>query len=257
MPTNVAPLRVVMNADGTGTIAEMNAQDIIALQNLVTSLRLLGGLTPTAGRIPIFTGDNAASVVALSANGAFFDCIPKIGGDGVIEIGSIIDFHMASNETVDFFMRLAVDANGFTRRGTNDGRVFRLYDHGSIVGGVGQTNRVPTGSIIESGGTATSRYIRYADGSQVCHGAINNGTSQTTDGSTAGFHKYVGMGQFAAAFSSVPRVSYGLLAAQSYYGLVGCDAPHSTTATASTYLWSPSNTFQGQASYIAVGRWFE
>lgn len=47
-----------------------------------------------------------------------------------------------------------------------DGRM--AFHRGNVVASVGQSAGVPTGGLIESGANANGRYVRYADGTQMC-----------------------------------------------------------------------------------------
>lgn len=42
-----------------------------------------------------------------------------------------------------------------------------------ILGTVSESSGVPTGSIIERGSNASGNYVRFADGTQICHGLVN------------------------------------------------------------------------------------
>lgn len=124
------------------------------------------------------------------------------------------------------------------------------------VGSVSQQNGTPTGAIIETGTNSNGTYTRFADGTQICHGLVGTGISQVTQNASVGYHQYVGMPTYPASFVTPPRVMLGLAQASYYYGAAMTDAPPSNTTTGSIYLWSPANSFRGQASYTAVGRWF-
>lgn len=44
-----------------------------------------------------------------------------------------------------------------------------IYNQGTVVGAVSQSGGVPTGAIIERGSNSNGTYIRWADGTQICH----------------------------------------------------------------------------------------
>lgn len=48
-------------------------------------------------------------------------------------------------------------------------RVDYTYGPGNLLGPVAQAGGVPTGAVIEEGSTADGHYIRFADGTQICH----------------------------------------------------------------------------------------
>jgi hypothetical protein len=54
---------------------------------------------------------------------------------------------------------------------TTTGRLMRAdygYGPGNLLGAVSQSGGTPTGAVIESGSNANGRYVRYADGTQIC-----------------------------------------------------------------------------------------
>ena len=67
-----------------------------------------------------------------------------------------------------------VTAGRLLKTGTG---VAQAYRTGNVVGPVGQAGGVPTGALIERGSNANGEFIRYADGTQICYGAISTLTS--------------------------------------------------------------------------------
>ena len=57
---------------------------------------------------------------------------PRVGGNGVMEIGKYIDFHNANNGTEDYSVRLCVDANNKNTvyLPNDDGRLYNTGNHG-------------------------------------------------------------------------------------------------------------------------------
>lgn len=55
--------------------------------------------------------NNTLSDSRISVPGKRFDCIPSIGGDGVMEVGKYIDFHLSSGETADYAFRITNTSN--------------------------------------------------------------------------------------------------------------------------------------------------
>ncbi|WP_158894648.1 MULTISPECIES: hypothetical protein [unclassified Pseudomonas] len=208
----------------------------------------------------VAVGDGAAlrALAGLNKGSSanWFDKVAYISGDGVLEIGNYLDFHAAGNENQDYYRRMVGGDLGFyiQRIGQNVTRA--MYDQGNILGAVGQVGGVPTGAIIETGTNANGRYIRWADGTQICIGTVGTQTQVSATAGTAGYHAYVGIGTFAAGFAGVPNLLFGVFQQASYYGMACADAGPSATQTGSVYIWSPSNGFKGQASYVAIGRWF-
>src|SRR5690606_15811578 len=59
----------------------------------------------------------------------------------------------------------------------------QAYRQGNILGTVSQSGGVPTGALIQTGSNANGSYVRYADGTQICWGAVT-GTVPAAPGAT-------------------------------------------------------------------------
>lgn len=144
-----------------------------------------------------------------------------------------------------------------------------VYDRGNILGTVTQASGVPTGAIIETGGTSASRYTRYADGTQICTGSVQltQSTASRLDG-VVNFGANMITNAFTVGMVLRPANNTGAvttIAANCAPGLRELNTPLAgsyasggfTTALysiqgapnfgTSDYVWS---------DYIAVGRWF-
>lgn len=195
--------------------------------------------------------------IPLTASGSRFAVVAATSGDGVTEIGKVLDFHNTNDETLDYFTRLwGSNTAGFYRQ-TNGGQSRMMFDQGNAVGTCAVSGGIPAGALIERGSNSTSNYTRFADGTQICWGVIG-AQQQVTDtaANSIGYHRYVGEGIFPAQFADTPIVVYGMQAQVAYYGMVTSDAPPQSTRTGSTYIWSPDRGFRGQATYYAIGRWY-
>lgn len=126
-----------------------------------------------------------------------------------------------------------------------------------VLGSVAQFNGQPTGAIIERGSNANGRYVRFADGTQICWGPTSQRVTSTTQAGSAGYHTGIGNLPYPATFvGDLPAYLPFTVSPQSYYGAAFYDQAGSLTSAPNTYIWSPSNVFSAAASYIAIGRWF-
>ena len=110
------------------------------------------------------------------------------------------------------------------------------------VGTVSESSGVPTGAIIESGSNANGDYIKYADGTMICHGIHDTGT-QTVDI------------DFPATFSSAPTGSYTLKSRSGIFPSTNYLILTNTQAMSVYFSSTPSNSYI-KIHYMAIGRWY-
>jgi hypothetical protein len=136
-----------------------------------------------------------------------------------------------------------------------DAQLTTHYKRSNILGTVSQTAGVPTGAIIEQGSNVNGRYVRWADGTQVC-------THQMA-GTTAG--DGVATWTLPASFSYTPRVFAGVnFSASTQTGQVRTVVTEPTGAsTAKFKVWVATDAaapnFAASAAstdLLAIGRWF-
>lgn len=145
---------------------------------------------------------------------------------------------------------------------TIDGKL--AYHRGNILGSVSQAAGVPTGAALERGSNANGRYLRLADGTQLCWYAYTS-DSVTTYGSGTFASPYSAPAvtwTFPAVFSVAPQV----LAQTDTGATIG--AARRLTATIGTVTTTACANvavarFSGDATastptvhLFAVGRWF-
>lgn len=181
--------------------------------------------------------DNPGSVTFLSIpSGSDKNPFGTIGGVGLnLQTGSSWGaqlFAAAGGTTLQIKARNRTSAGVW-------GPLFDLFHTGNILGTVSQSGGVPTGAIIEYGSNANGRYVRFADGTQICIHSRNGGSSWT----------------FPAVFSDTPYV-YATVAGLTSEGRMVGVAGTSTTST-SLYLWTAGGTAStAGANLLAVGRWY-
>jgi hypothetical protein len=132
----------------------------------------------------------------------------------------------------------------------------RMIDTGNLIGPVSQAAGLPTGAVIETGSNANGTYIRFADGTQICHYV-----SQTllTDSHTMnGFWASVTTTwTYPAAFAATPTV---LVSAQrdigTHFHWAGIASGGWSQTQAALYLMAGTSTATGEIHATTHGRWY-
>jgi hypothetical protein len=191
--------------------------------------------TPGRYYIPLATGTN----VPISGSNLFVD---------VTKNGSIIKQMAVQQGSALRVDRAFVGGSWLTWD--------RAYNQTSILGGVSQLNGQPTGAIIEQGSNANGTYIKYADGTMVCH-RTSTSPSVTSLSLAAPLFVTSSLGfTFPSAFvGSVPSVTP--FAASPGAAIVwGATEGSVSLTTYQMRITSTSSTTSAFAGYIAIGRWF-
>ena len=116
------------------------------------------------------------------------------------------------------------------------------FHRGNVLGSVAQSAGVPTGALIEQGSTAAGRFLRFADGAQICSHVL---TGATGAGVTWTYPR---------AFAAAPTVT-GTAQAVVLSGLVLDLAPSATAAVISAR--DTANARRADSLHLlAIGRWF-
>lgn len=146
------------------------------------------------------------------------------------------------------------------------GRLMRAdfgYSPGNLLGTVSEASGLPTGAVIESGSNANGQFVRFADGTQICHAQISMlGIGFTTAiGATGFFAAGEQTWTFPATFIASARVSATMQRSNStVLGMVSLR--NSPSATAASYLPAISqslpaaDTAARSVHLLAIGRWF-
>lgn len=182
-----------------------------------------GGSFVTAMRI-----DRATGVVALPA--------------GAVVTGTVTGTAVVQGAT-------DVTAGRLLTTGAGPGQAFR---RANILGAVSQSAGVPTGAVIEQGSTANGRYVRFADGTQICwHVLAALPAATTAEGSL--FVGAEAAWTFPVAFSAAPATSGSVASAGARW--LNLRAGGTTTALARVFS-AVSDAVALPAAVLAVGRWF-
>lgn len=128
-----------------------------------------------------------------------------------------------------------------------------IFHSRNSVGPVAQSAGVPTGALIESGVNSNGRYVRYADGTQICYHTISGNTTRNAYG-TAMYQSASETWNYPAAFSAAPIIS-GFSVDSGFVGLMS--SVGNTSSSAPLRAISPAASVTNMNLYaMAVGRWF-
>ena len=116
-------------ADVLLSTANQNFKKPKAIVKKTTSRGLNDNKTLTYGGYTVYHDGNSKGPVS---GNWFSGGFPRVGGNGVMEIGKYIDFHNANNGTEDYSVRLCVDANNKNTvyLPNDDGRLYNTGNHG-------------------------------------------------------------------------------------------------------------------------------
>lgn len=129
----------------------------------------------------------------------------------------------------------------------------KQYGQNTLLGTVTQSSGVPTGAVIEGGSNANGKYVRWADGTQICYMHTNTATIASVP---AGAYADIPI-TLPAAFLDINWQVDAMGIPQSswdYYGFLG---DYSRTATSTVLRFRNGATAQAfAAKWKAIGRWF-
>jgi len=148
------------------------------------------------------------------------------------------------------------------------GRLMRAdygYGPGNVLGPVAQSAGIPNGAVLEAGSNANGRYLRLADGTQICHTTLALGSITAAGaGSFASPYRSAETSwTFPIAFSETPVVTVRALPPAGATLLQRLCAAGAGDTTASSVVGvhvvrigsdSTANLFS--AALLAIGRWF-
>ena len=142
-----------------------------------------------------------------------------------------------------------VTAGRLLTTGAGEAQAFR---RGNVLGVVTQAGTVPTGALIEQGSNANGRYVRFADGTQLCwHSLLALPAATTAAGSI--FVGNEATWTFPITFVATPEVSGSVNAATPRW----LNARGGSATTALVRVFSPvTDVATPAADLMAVGRWF-
>ncbi|AHD02955.1 pyocin knob domain-containing protein [Leisingera methylohalidivorans] len=113
----------------------------------------------------------------------------------------------------------------------------------NLLGTVSQSAGVPTGAVIERGNNSNGRYVRFADGTQICTRRMN--------ASASGAEAWT----FPASFIEEPQCSVLPISAGAHS--VTAEPPSSTTTYVEFNCFDTAGARQAKSCHLtATGRWF-
>ncbi len=132
-----------------------------------------------------------------------------------------------------------------------------LYGRLNILGTVSQSGGTPTGAVIEQGSNANGRYVRWADGTQICYATIDQLLNNWTTANGAFFFG-TSTWTYPAVFSSVLAVINDVqIGDDRITGARNRGTPNNNSVIVE--LWANTSAASGLQKYsyhVAIGRWF-
>lgn len=132
-----------------------------------------------------------------------------------------------------------------------------------IVGTVSRSGTVPTGAVVERGSNSNGEYVRFADGTQICHNYLQLGGVVAIDqyDSTSGLYRTAAQidWTYPASFSG-SNTSFTATARRAALSAFLAAVGYNTgSSSASLVLWSSiaiDTAGQKTVNMTATGRWF-
>lgn len=128
----------------------------------------------------------------------------------------------------------------------------RNFNSNSILGNVSQSSGVPTGAILEKGSNSNGKYLRLADGTQLCWGDTATATASGAYGS--GYASPAANFTYPAAFIESPAV-FGNTINQSNPIMILPDQTPTTTGNGIRVFAFIQNA-TAAVRWFAIGRWY-
>ena len=115
----------------------------------------------------------------------------------------------------------------------------------TLVGAVSQSGGIPTGAVVQSGANGNGRFVRWADGTQICE----TPSFVTASGGAA-------IWTFPAAFAFADVAVLGTSRFTGGPRIIACNPLSATTAEIHSWDQNGSSAVAPQAALSARGRWF-
>lgn len=132
----------------------------------------------------------------------------------------------------------------------------KAFRRGNILGSVSQSGGVPTGALIEGGSNANGRYLRLADGTQICWASPGTQMVATTVATGGGFQAAtVNTYTYPSAFVGLPTVVASASFSSVARGWVSlADQPGASSVSLIAHSFTSGALIVPY--YVALGRWF-
>lgn len=127
----------------------------------------------------------------------------------------------------------------------------------AVLGTVAQVGGVPTGAIVETGSNVNGTYIRWADGTQICHKRLSLNTAVANPVGNVFYSGGIAQTGHAVSFVGIPTTLYSMEDPSGISWITGGGSSGSTL-NAVMYIVTPTAvaTRGYVATVIAIGRWF-
>lgn len=258
---DVKPLKLVDQGGGAGRLAEFEAGDTLPKASLpALSAADVGGVAADDARLSDAREWSEETVDQAEAEGgtattrrawtaqrvrqaivAWWNSVSSAWGRG---------FVASANAAAG---RTALELGNAATR-TALGTTGPLYSRDSILGTVSQSAGIPTGAIIERGSNANGEYVKFADGTLICHHKV----LFTIPSATAVSVPW----SYPSTFTAFPNV-FGIWEGSSPGGLPVVTSAPSLGITSAAFTMSrlDGGTFGGVGTarsigVMAVGRWY-
>lgn len=132
----------------------------------------------------------------------------------------------------------------------------KLFHGENLLGTVSQSAGLPTGAVIERGSNANGEYVRFADGTQICHATFS---AFVTDVTTVSGALYTNAAEVSWTFPAAFITQAGLFVSASPRSTAIVFAKVRNTGSASAalrLLATTSLTATITIDFMAIGRWF-
>lgn len=232
--------RAEMGTAGSDDFAIKTSADGSAFQTALSADAGSGRVTLPAGAL---VAGGAAAAPGLGFAGDADTGIARIAADVLALVAGGAE-------------RARVDAAGLSApnllRGTS-----QVFSRDNILGSVGLAGGIPTGAVIETGSNAAGRWLRLADGTQICDHLIDEAASAWATANGALFARAAAIGwTYPAAFAAPPR-----LVAAARHGdavLTGVSQGAVTATAAALRPFASQAVAAGAAkslALVAIGTW--
>ena len=235
---------LALSADGqsvTGSIVQTDPADQGSGKLLKTGAFGLGGAA-----VPLTGSDD---LDAITASGFYFNpSAANTPGNNypVSSAGAMTMIYHSASHAVQYYTLYgsnSTDTYIRSRDSAGWSGWHRVYDQASILGSVSEAGGVPTGALIERGSNANGKYIRFADGTQICTETVAPAVADE-------------IWTFPASFSTVDGlVCFGGPRTSSEGNFVSCKVPLVTGVSFNHWNHDGVRIFGSGCGLMAIGRW--
>jgi hypothetical protein len=129
-----------------------------------------------------------------------------------------------------------------------------VYDTGNILGTVSQSSGVPTGAIIQRGSNANGEFVKYADGTMICH---HNISFTTTTSSALGRRSGYVLWNFPVGFVNSEYTAFGTASnSPGEFFCIPADAGTPAYTNLRMYMLDSGVDGSRALKVKAIGRWY-